>query len=197
MVAKKSPNKTKMPYSSTRKPVSGHRTKIKTIPAANAAVPFHFCRRVKKTIVFCTPMMRVRPMRKRIWKSREQNQNTAHMMSAKNRVTPARFLQSTERRSGGSETNITHSKPERGITVSTSTRSGCPLFCRDIKGENEGEEANIARSKNITTPPVKKRPPVPIVSTRDLSITAQRPVILEGNGKSRAYLQNKTPLQSL
>jgi hypothetical protein len=69
MVAKKSPNKTKMPYSSTRNPVRGHLTSIKMMPAANAAVPFNFCRRAKNTNVFCSPMMRVRPMRKRIWMS--------------------------------------------------------------------------------------------------------------------------------
>jgi hypothetical protein len=30
-------------------------------------VPFHFWRRAKKAEVFWTPIMRVRPIRKRIW----------------------------------------------------------------------------------------------------------------------------------
>lgn len=66
MVAKKSPKRTKMPYSSTRKPVKGHLNKIRHIPAMNAAVPFNFWRLAKKAKVFWTPIIRVRPMRKRI-----------------------------------------------------------------------------------------------------------------------------------
>ena len=66
IVAKKSPNRTKMPYSSTQKPISGHRSRIRTIPAAKAAVPLSFCLRAKKAAVFCTPIMSVRPQRKRI-----------------------------------------------------------------------------------------------------------------------------------
>lgn len=66
IVEKKSPNSTKIPYSSTRKPTSGHRNKMSSIPATNAAVPLSFCRRAKKTAVFCRPIMRVRPRRKRI-----------------------------------------------------------------------------------------------------------------------------------
>lgn len=66
IVEKKSPNNTKIPYSSIRKPTTGHRSNINMIPAANAAVPFSFCRRAKKTVVFCSPIMRVRPKRKRI-----------------------------------------------------------------------------------------------------------------------------------
>lgn len=67
MVAKKSPKSTKMPYSSTKKPVNGQRRRMRRIPAANAAVPLSFWRRAKKIKVFCKPMMRVRPMRKRIY----------------------------------------------------------------------------------------------------------------------------------
>ncbi len=66
IVAKKSPNKTNMPYSSIRKPINGHRSSIRVIPVMNAAVPFHFCRRAKKMAVFCRPIMRVRPKMKRI-----------------------------------------------------------------------------------------------------------------------------------
>lgn len=55
-----------MPYSSTRKPISGHLNRISASPAKKAAVPLSFCLRAKKTSVFCGPMMMVRPMRKRI-----------------------------------------------------------------------------------------------------------------------------------
>ena len=71
IVEKKSPNSTIIPYSSTIKPISGHRDNISTMPPANAAVPFHFCRRAKKTAVFCRPMTRVRPTRNSIWRSKE------------------------------------------------------------------------------------------------------------------------------
>lgn len=36
------------------------------IPTVKAAVPFNFAGREKKTIVFWTPIIRVRPIRKRI-----------------------------------------------------------------------------------------------------------------------------------
>ena len=52
IVAKKSPNKTNIPYNSTRNPVNGHLKKIKIIPAANAAVPFNFSLLAKNTAVF-------------------------------------------------------------------------------------------------------------------------------------------------
>lgn len=66
IVAKKSPNSTNIPYSSIRKPKKGQRRRISRMPAAKASVPFHFWRRAKKALVFCTPIMSVRPMRKRI-----------------------------------------------------------------------------------------------------------------------------------
>ena len=56
------------PYNSIRKPVNGHRRRIRMMPAEKAAVPLSFWGRVKKTIVFWTPMIRVRPIRKRICK---------------------------------------------------------------------------------------------------------------------------------
>jgi hypothetical protein len=56
-----------MPYSSTTKPISGQRSRISAMPAAKAAVPLSFCRRAKKASVFCVPIRRVRPTRKRIW----------------------------------------------------------------------------------------------------------------------------------
>lgn len=68
IVAKKSPNSTNIPYNSTKKPVNGHRSKIKRMPATNAAVPLSFCRRAKKTSVFRMPIMSVRPIMKRICK---------------------------------------------------------------------------------------------------------------------------------
>ena len=67
IVAKKSPKRTNMPYISIGKPISGHRSSIRIIPAVNAAVPFHFCRREKKIAVFCSPMIRVRPTMKRTY----------------------------------------------------------------------------------------------------------------------------------
>ena len=70
IVAKKSPNRTRIPYSSIRKPKKGHRRRMRAMPAVKAAVPFHFCRRAKKAAVFCTPIMRVSPIRKRIWMRR-------------------------------------------------------------------------------------------------------------------------------
>lgn len=71
IVAKKSPNRTRIPYSSIRKPKKGQRKRMRAMPAAKAAVPFHFWRRAKKAAVFCTPIMRVRPIRKRIWRRPE------------------------------------------------------------------------------------------------------------------------------
>jgi hypothetical protein len=67
IVPRKSPNKTIMPYSSTRNPMSGHRSRISASPPKKAAVPLAFCFRAKKRAVFCGPMMIVRPMRKRIY----------------------------------------------------------------------------------------------------------------------------------
>lgn len=67
MVPRKSPNRTKIPYSSTKKPMNVHRMRISARPTKNAAVPLAFCFRAKKRRVFCGPMMIVRPMRKRIW----------------------------------------------------------------------------------------------------------------------------------
>jgi hypothetical protein len=66
IVPKKSPNRIKMPYSSTTKPTNGHLSKMSVMPPANAAVPLSFCRRAKKSSVFCGPMMMVRPIRKRM-----------------------------------------------------------------------------------------------------------------------------------
>ena len=66
IVAKKSPKSTNIPYSSTKKPTSGHRSNMSIMPTANAAVPFNFCRRAKKIAVFCRPIMRVRPTRNSI-----------------------------------------------------------------------------------------------------------------------------------
>jgi len=66
MVAKKSPKRTNMPYSSTRKPVNGQRRKISIMPAEKAAVPLIFSLLAKKTKVFWKPMIRVRPMTNRI-----------------------------------------------------------------------------------------------------------------------------------
>lgn len=57
-----------MPYSSTQKPMSGHRSRISSRPAKKAAVPLAFCLRAKKRSVFWGPMIMVRPIRKRIWK---------------------------------------------------------------------------------------------------------------------------------
>lgn len=66
MVTRKSPKRIKRPYNSIKKPVKGHLNKIKIIPAVNAAVPFNFCGREKNAIVFWRPIIRVRPIRKRI-----------------------------------------------------------------------------------------------------------------------------------
>lgn len=67
IVAKKSPNRTKMPYSSIKKPMKVQRMKIRIMPTAKASVPCHFCRRAKKSAVLAGPIIRVRPIRKRIW----------------------------------------------------------------------------------------------------------------------------------
>ena len=61
MVAKKSPKSTNIPYSSTKNPTRGHRSKISRIPEANAAVPLTFCLLAKKSAVFWRPMIRVSP----------------------------------------------------------------------------------------------------------------------------------------
>lgn len=70
MVPKKSPNSTMMPYSSTQKPISGHRSRMRASPAKNAAVPFAFCFLAKKSSVFWGPIIMVSPIRKRICSSR-------------------------------------------------------------------------------------------------------------------------------
>lgn len=67
IVAKKSPNNTNIPYNSMMNPKNAQRMRISAIPATKASVPFHFWRRAKKATVLVVPMMRVRPMRKRIW----------------------------------------------------------------------------------------------------------------------------------
>lgn len=69
IVAKKSPKRTNMPYSSTRNPIRGQRNKIRRIPAEKAAVPLIFSLLAKKTKVFCNPMINVRPMTNKIWES--------------------------------------------------------------------------------------------------------------------------------
>lgn len=66
IVTKKSPNSTAIPYSSTQNPISAHRSKMSMMPATKAAVPLSLFRRAKKSTVFCGPMIRGRPMRKRI-----------------------------------------------------------------------------------------------------------------------------------
>lgn len=66
-VIRKSPNKMKIPYSSIKKPVKGHRRRMRMIPEAKAAVPLSFWRREKKFIVFWRPIISVKPMRKSIY----------------------------------------------------------------------------------------------------------------------------------
>lgn len=66
IVPRKSPNKTMIPYNSTRKPINGHRSRIRASPPKKAAVPFTFCLRAKKRRVLAGPMITVSPMRKRI-----------------------------------------------------------------------------------------------------------------------------------
>ena len=66
IVEKKSPKSTNIPYNSTRKPIRGHRSSMSITPVANAAVPFNFWRRAKKTAVFWRPIISVRPRTKRI-----------------------------------------------------------------------------------------------------------------------------------
>lgn len=68
MVPRKSPNRMNMPYSSTRKPISGHRRRINARPAKKAAVPFALFLRAKKRSVLAGPIMIVRPIRKRIYR---------------------------------------------------------------------------------------------------------------------------------
>ena len=67
MVIRKSPKRINRPYSSIRKPVSVQRKRIRKMPQRKAAVPWSFWRRVKKAIVFWRPIIRLRPMRKRIY----------------------------------------------------------------------------------------------------------------------------------
>lgn len=66
IVPRKSPKRTMIPYSSTRKPINGQRSKIRASPPKKAAVPFIFCLRAKNRRVLAGPMITVRPMRKRI-----------------------------------------------------------------------------------------------------------------------------------
>lgn len=67
MVAKKSPKRTKMPYSSTTKPIRGQRIRMSRMPVRKAAVPAIFWRRAKNRSVFWRPIRRVRPQMKRIY----------------------------------------------------------------------------------------------------------------------------------
>lgn len=67
MVIRKSPKRMKRPYNSTPNPMMDQRRRMRMIPDAKAAVPLSFWGRVKKTRVFWRPMIRVRPMRKRIY----------------------------------------------------------------------------------------------------------------------------------
>lgn len=66
MVARKSPNKTSIPYNSTMKPINAQRMRMSDMPATKARVPFHFCLRAKKATVLVVPMISVRPMMKSI-----------------------------------------------------------------------------------------------------------------------------------
>lgn len=66
IVPKKSPNKIMIPYSSTKKPTNAQRIRMRNRPRKKAAVPLSFCLRAKKARVFWGPIMRVRPIRKRI-----------------------------------------------------------------------------------------------------------------------------------
>jgi hypothetical protein len=49
------------------KPKKGQRRRISSMPTTKATVPFHFWRRAKKRAVFWKPIIRVRPIMKRIW----------------------------------------------------------------------------------------------------------------------------------
>lgn len=93
IVPRKSPNKTNMPYNSTRNPVNGHLMRISASPAKNAPVPLSFCFRAKNTIVFCGPIIIVNPIKKRIY------------IECK--------LESPLR--AGKDTNISHCKPENWL----------------------------------------------------------------------------------
>lgn len=66
IVPRKSPNKIKMPYNSTKNPINGHLMRISVSPAKKAPVPLSFCFRAKNNIVFCGPIIMVSPIRKRI-----------------------------------------------------------------------------------------------------------------------------------
>ena len=100
IVAKKSPKRTKMPYSSTTNPTRGQRNKMSRIPTMNAAVPLSFWRRAKKMKVFWGPMMRVRPIRKRIY-------TRCGILLARRREVLLGRAASRERRDGGG-TDISH-----------------------------------------------------------------------------------------
>lgn len=65
-MTRKSPNRMNSPYNSIKKPVNGQRKRMRRIPAEKAAVPLSFWGREKKTRVLWRPMMRVKPIRKRI-----------------------------------------------------------------------------------------------------------------------------------
>lgn len=67
IVIRKSPNRINKPYSSMTNPVRGQRKRINDTPTRKATVPFIFWRRVKKAIVLLRPMIRLSPIRKRIY----------------------------------------------------------------------------------------------------------------------------------
>jgi hypothetical protein len=71
MVPRKSPNKIKIPYNSTAKPMNAQRINIRQSPAKNDAVPLSFCLRAKKRSVFWGPIIMVKPIRKRICEGSE------------------------------------------------------------------------------------------------------------------------------
>lgn len=152
IVPRKSPKRMKMPYSSTRKPISGHRSRISARPAKKAAVPFALFRRAKKSSVLAGPIMIVRPIRKRIYISRP-------------RRTSVRMLEAGGREAVG--------------LVGGGGRT-FPI-------------ASIARSKNSSTPPIRKKPPVS--GTQQLvyghgSLAGQTPAV-------RTYRQSRRRLRFL
>lgn len=66
IVPKKSPNRTNIPYNSTRKPTKAQRMRMRKRPRKKAAVPLNFWGRAKKASVFWGPIIIVRPIRNRI-----------------------------------------------------------------------------------------------------------------------------------
>lgn len=124
---------------------------MRASPPKKAAVPFAFCLRAKNRRVFAGPIMIVRPMRKRIYSPARrvevsfelvEGEKGAECRSSRDRVRcPWRACEDEK-----AWLVVLY------VVVSKGTRRSRP-------GKSDSACTYMARSKNIMTPPIKKKPP--------------------------------------